>query len=108
VGTTISFRLSEDSRVTLTFDRVLPGRRVGARCVTPSRVNRSRPSCTRHTTRGSLVRSLRAGSRSVRFQGRLTSIRRLGPGRHRVRVDARDAAGNRARTRIAHFTIVAR
>jgi hypothetical protein len=108
VGTTITFRLSEDSQVTLSFDRVLPGRRVGRRCVAPTRLNRSRPRCTRYRPKGSLVRSLGAGLRRVRFQGRLTRVRRLGLGRHRVRIDARDAAGNRARTRIAYFTIVAR
>ena len=74
----------------------------------PTRLNRSRPRCNRYRLKGSLVRSLDAGPRHIRFRGRLTRIRGLGLGRHRVRIDARDTAGNHAKTRIVSFTIVAR
>lgn len=83
VGTTISFRLSEAARVTLAFKRT-SGR--GA---------------------GSISVSGRAGLNHVRFQGRLDRRRTLAPGRYRLLVSARDAAGNES---AAHngpkFTIV--
>ncbi len=108
VGTTISFRLSEAATVTLSFAQVSTGRRVGRRCVAPTRANRRRSRCTRYVGKGSLKRRAKRGRNRVRFQGRLTRTRRLGLGRHRVTIGATDGAGNRSRARTAFFTIVRR
>jgi len=110
VGTRIRWRLSENARVTLTFQRALAGRRVGRRCLRPTRARRGRPRCTRFRSTGSLTRpNAKAGLNTLRFRGRLTRGRRLGLGRYRVAVTARDTAGNRSRTRrSATFRIVAR
>lgn len=108
VGTTIAFRLSERATVTLSFATASAGRRVGRRCVAPTRANRRRARCTRYVGKGSLRRRAKAGFNRVRFQGPITRTRRLGLGRHRVTIRAVDAARNRSRTRTAFFAIVRR
>jgi Tol biopolymer transport system component len=107
VGTTISFRLSEAARATLTFQRPKPGRRVGNRCVKPTKGNSSRKACTRYVSAGSINLPAKAGPNKVKFKGLITRSRKLTLGSHRVVVGARDAAGNAARPRNGPtFTIV--
>jgi hypothetical protein len=106
VGTTIRFRLDEDATATLTFARATAGRRVGTRCVRPTRANRTRRKCTRYLNKGSLKRSLKAGARRVKFHGRLSRTKRLALGRYRLTISAVDKAGNKSRNRTAFFTIV--
>ena len=110
-GTRISWRLSEAARVTLTFQRARPGRRVRGRCVRPTRANRARRRCTRFVSvRPSLTRpNAQAGLNTLRFQGRLSRRKRLPLGTYRVIVGAVDAAGNRSISeRSRTFRIVAR
>ena len=109
VGTTISFRLNEAGQVTLGFQRVRAGRRVGRKCVKPTRGNRSRRPCKRYVNAGSIPAFAgRVGLNKVRFQGRLTRSRRLGLGRYRIVLSVVDAAANRSRRNGPTFTIVAR
>ena len=109
VGTTISFRLSENARVTLSFSRKARGRRVGRRCVKPTRRNRTRRRCTRYVKAGTLRINGKAGTNRVRFQGRLTRRKRLALGSYRLTVGATDGAGNKSRTsRPVSFRIVRR
>ena len=94
-GTVIRFSITEAATVTLRFRRVLPGRRVGGRCRKPTRLNRSRRRCTRLVlVRGSVSRPVQPGARRIRFAGRLSRRARLKPGRYRMTLTARDAAGN--------------
>jgi Bacterial Ig domain/WD40-like Beta Propeller Repeat len=107
VGTTIRFSLSEAARTTFTFHRMLPGRRSGRRCVRPNRRNRRNRRCTRFVRAGSFSVNGKAGANRVRFQGRLSRTRRLSPGKYRLTLSARDAAGNRTvRNPTKTFTIV--
>jgi Tol biopolymer transport system component len=109
VGTTISFRLDERAATTLTFERILGGRRVGSRCLKATRARRNLPRCKRYVAVGSLRQVADAGLRKVRFQGRLSTKRRLAPGAHRVVVGATDQAGNVSRPLTSStFTVVAR
>ena len=107
VGTTISFRLSEAARATLTFQRQGPGRRSGKNCVKQTSGNKGHPRCTRYVNAGSINADAKAGQNKVRFQGLLTKTRKLSLGGYRVVVGARDAAGNRASRNGPTFTIVA-
>jgi hypothetical protein len=94
-GTTIRFTISEAATVRLRFRRAAPGRRVGGRCRKPTRLNRSRPRCTRMlAVRGSVSLPVQAGARRIKFAGRMSARRRLKPGRYRMTLTARDAAGN--------------
>ena len=107
VGTTVSFTLDEGARVLFTVQRRLPGRRVGRRCVRPTRRNRSARRCARYVARGTFTVAAVAGQNRFRFTGR-TRGRRLAPGRYRLSAVARDAAGNASAARRAAFRIVRR
>ena len=106
VGTRISVALSEAATVTFRVTRLMAGRRVGGRCVRPTTRNRSQPRCVRSVLqRGRIVRELAAGTTRLRYRGRLAG-RTLPPGRYRLLVRARDAAGNISSRRRAAFWIV--
>ena len=106
VGTSVSVTLSEAATVTFRVARLVAGRRVGGRCVRPTARNRSRPRCVRSVRlRGRIVRELVAGTSRLRYRGRLAG-RMLPPGRYRLIVRARDAAGNPSSRRRATFLIV--
>lgn len=81
VGTTFSFKLSEAARVTFSF------------------------SSGSHA-RGKLTVTAKAGSRKLRFQGRLSRSKRLKPGRYKVTITATDALGQRSRPHTLRFTIL--
>jgi YVTN family beta-propeller protein len=78
--------------VTLTVSRLLPGRRVGRRCVATTATNRLHHArCTRtRRVSGSIRRSPPAGVHTLVFNGRIGG-RRLGPGTYRLTL----SAGNR-------------
>lgn len=94
VGTTISYRLSEKARATLTFARKASGRKVGRSCRKPTRKNRTRRRCTRYVKAGTLQFDGKSGVNKVKFQGKLSRRKRLAVGRYRLIVGAKDAAGN--------------
>jgi hypothetical protein len=97
-GTIIRFRVSEQSRTTLSFRRLLPGRRVGRRCLANTRARRNRRRCTRFLrVRQRLVYNTPAGLRRVRFQGRFSRRSRLAIGRYELAIQAVDTAGARSR-----------
>jgi len=106
IGTRISLTLSEDATVTFRVARVASGRRVGGRCVRPTARNRSRPRCERSVLlSGRIVRKLASGTSRLRYRGRLRNSA-LRPGRYRLLVRARDAAGNLSSRRRVAFRIV--
>jgi hypothetical protein len=108
VGTTISFKLDEAGQVTLGFQRVRSGRRVGRKCVKATPRNRSRRPCKRFVNAGSIPAFVgKVGLTRVRFQGRLTRSRRLALGSYRVVLSVVDSAANRRTQTGPTFTIVA-
>jgi hypothetical protein len=121
-GTTISFRLSEDARVTLTFQRKQKGlklRRRGKRsCVKPTRKNKRavlkqlkgkplrRARCTRYVSRGSLRRDAHEGADKLAFSGRI-GRKALSRGSYRLVAVARvGSRGNPSKKRSARLKIV--
>jgi virginiamycin B lyase len=104
-GTTISYTLSEQARVSLRIERVLPGRRSGRRCVKLRRALRKKRRCTRHVRAGTLERSGRKGRNTVSFSGRI-GRRALVRGRYRLTVTATDPAGNLSKPKRTSFRIV--
>jgi hypothetical protein len=106
-GTSLRFRLSEAAIVTLGFRRRVAGRRVGGRCVKPTRANRRRKRCARYVAAGSLTRTSILGANRVRFTGRI-GRRPLKLGRYRLTARARDVAGNIGVRRTTAFRIVRR
>jgi hypothetical protein len=108
-GTSIRFRISEAATIRLRFRRLVPGRLVRGRCVKPTRLNRSRRRCTRVLpVRGSVSLPVQAGARRIRFAGRLSKRQSLKPGRYRLILTARDAAGNVSTPDRARFRLLPR
>ena len=107
-GTRVAYTLSEPALVSFRVERALSGRRVGGRCVRPSRTNRSARRCTRYPTmRGSFSDRGERGSNRFTFRGRLAG-HALRPGRYRLRAVATDRAGNRSLLKRTGFRIVRR
>jgi len=104
VGTTFRYRLSTGADVTLTIHRLRPGRRVGGRCVKPTRANGRRPACNRKVRSGRLKRAGRGGLNRTRFSGRI-GRRALRPGRYQITVVA-TTGGRSSAPRRASFTVV--
>ena len=92
-GTRVSYALSLAAKVRFTVRRATRGRKLGGRCVTATRANRRRASCTRYVTvQGSFTRSRRAGRDRFTFTGRLAG-RTLRAARYRL--TATPSAGTR-------------
>lgn len=109
-GTNIAYRLSEAAAVSLSFERVTRGRKVGRRCVKAKRSNRSRKRCTRYVgVRPALTfANQAAGQRRIHFEGRLSRRKTLKPGVYRLSLRARDAAGNRSGRLRARVSVLPR
>lgn len=106
VGTTIRWRLSEAAATTLTFQRQLPGKRVGGRCVKATGANAAKPNCKLLRNKGAVSVDGKAGANKLGFQGKFSGGK-LSPGRYRVAVQARDSAGQRSATKFSRaFTVL--
>ena len=104
-GTTLRLSLSEPARVRFVVFRKSRGRKVGRRCVKPTRKNRARKRCTRLTRKGTFVRSAPAGRSKVPWSGRIRR-RALKRGGYVLRSTPTDAAGNTGKTRSLSIKIV--
>jgi hypothetical protein len=104
-GAIVSYRLSETATVTFAIQRKRPGRRVGRRCVKPTRANRRRRRCVRFVTAGTFTRRGAAGTNRFRFTGRAKG-KALPRGNYRLSATTRDAAGNRSRAIRRLFRII--
>jgi endoglucanase len=84
MGTRVRYTLNVAATVRFTVQRASMGRRVGARCVRPSRANSKRRSCSRFASvPGSFSRRRSAGVDRFTFTGRVGG-HRLRPGRYRL------------------------
>jgi hypothetical protein len=104
-GTKFLFTLNKPATVRFRIERLLPGRRVGRRCLAPTRARRLKPRCTRASLAGVISRRSGAGSRSTPFSGRL-GRRALAPGSYRAVVTATDVNGAVSAARQVSFTVV--
>jgi CSLREA domain-containing protein len=106
IGTTFSFTLNEEARVSFTFTRSLPGRKVNGRCVAQTKRNRHKPACERAAAAGAIVFTGHPGLNKVAFQGRLSSSKRLKPGSYTLTITATNTAGQSTKSHTLSFTIV--
>jgi hypothetical protein len=104
VGTTFSFALNEQARVSLTFTQPHAGRKVKGRCVAETKRNRQKSACT--LSAGALTFTCHAGTNKIFFAGRLTRHKRLKPGRYALVIVATNSAGQRSTPRKLRFAIV--
>jgi hypothetical protein len=106
VGTTLTYRLSEDATVTFKVQRRNAGRRVAGKCRKRTRANNRRRKCHLQL-RGGFKHAGKQGGNSLRFSGRLRG-RKLRPGQYFLVATARDAAGNVSVRKRARIGIVTR
>ncbi len=88
----------------MTFTGKVAGRRVGGRCVAPTRANRHRSSCTRTVSPGRLSFAGHAGANAVSFDG-LVGRHLLPLGQYTARFTASNAHGQATPVGLT-FTIV--
>lgn len=105
VGTDFTFMLSEPATVRLTFTQLLPGKRVGEKCVASRPRASTRPSCSRRRLRGLLEIVARVGANLIAFHGSLPHGSLLPVGRYSVSVVA-DAATSHSSAQTLDFTII--
>jgi hypothetical protein len=101
-GTVFTFDLSAAAHVTVTFTGRTAGRRVGGRCVVPTRGNRHHSACARSP--GRLSFAGHAGANAVSFDGVL-GHRLIPLGHYTARFAAANVHGNAAPVALT-FTIV--
>lgn len=89
----LALRLSEAGTIRVTIDRLVSGRKRGARCLTTARTGKR---CTKAVRTGSVARSAAAGRATLVVPARL--IRKKGT--YRVTVVVTDAAGNAAKPQV--------
>ena len=104
IGTTFSFSLNEPASVTFTFTQPASGRKVGKRCVAPTKKNNKRRHCTRTVIAGTLTFSAHAGTNKVRFEGPLSKHKKLKPGGYTLHITA-TASGKHSKPATLRFTI---
>jgi hypothetical protein len=102
VGTTIAFNLSKGAQVTLTFSQKVSGRVSRGHCRRRSSRNRGKRHCTLTAVRGKISLAGYAGRNSLHFEGRISSGRKLKPGRHLLTISPVGASTSRS----VSFTIV--
>lgn len=86
VGTTIGFTLSKGTQVTLTFSQRISGRMSKGHCRRRSSRNRGNRRCAFSVVRGKISLAGYAGRNSLHFEGRISSGRKLKPGRHQLTI----------------------
>jgi len=104
VGTTFSFTLNVAASVTFQFTHSVGGRRVGGKCVAQTKRNKGKHRCLRTVIADTLAFAAHAGRNNVRFDGRVSSHKRLAPGSYKLLVQA-VAAGKASATAALRFTI---
>ncbi len=106
VGTTFSFTLNEQARVSFAFTQQVNGRKVKGKCVTQTKRNRHKPACRRTLRSGTLSFAAHSGLNKVFFQGRVSRSTKLKPGHYTLVITATSAAGRHSRPVKLSFTIV--
>jgi FG-GAP repeat len=105
-GTTFSFSLDEQAAVTFGFAQRVSGREAGGECVAQTEKNRGKPACGRTVTAGGLAFTGHIGTDEVAFQGRISPVKKLAPGRYTLAITATNSAGVRSAPKSLSFTIV--
>ena len=105
VGTVFAFVLSESANVRLKFTQLLPGKRVGEKCLAPRPRAITHLSCSLKRSRGLLEIAAHAGGNRIAFHGSLPHGSLLPTGRYSVSVVA-DTATSHSPAQTLDFTIV--
>ena len=93
VGTTFSFALNEQAKVSLSFTQTLSGRRTANKCLATNGKNAKHKRCSRTVTVGTITFTGHSATNKVSFQGRISRSRKLKPGRYTLVITATNSAG---------------
>src|SRR3954452_9366327 len=96
IGTTLKYKVSDQSTTKFTVKRQLKGVKKGKRCVAPPKRHSKKKakSCTRFATVGSFTHAdAAAGNVSVKFTGRVNG-HKLAPGHYRMLAAGSNSKGN--------------
>lgn len=108
-GGQVRFRLVRAGRFRISFERVLPGKRAGRKCVKPRSGLSNRPGCRRYArVKGAIKLRGRKGLNRVRFKGRIRKKAVLKPGRYRLTVVALGKTGRTSPPARAIFRVLPR
>jgi hypothetical protein len=106
LGTTITFRLSAASKIVLTVQKSVAGKKSGRRCVAPSKRLRSAKRCVRKTTLpGKVTKQGTIGLNLIKFSGKLRG-RPLAPGPYTLALTLPRLGATRAVTTTKAFRIL--
>jgi hypothetical protein len=105
-GTVLRLTTSEAGRLSIRIERVRPGRRTRAHRCTPVRRRVRLGRCTVYARRATLTRAIGAGRARIALSGRI-GRRRMVPGRYRMSLVERDAAGNASKLVRRAFIVLA-
>jgi hypothetical protein len=84
IGTTVTYSLSAAGTIEFSVERRLPGRKVGKRCLKPTKANRTKKKCSRFKpVKGSFAHSGQTGQNRFKFSGRIAG-KGLKPGGYRL------------------------
>lgn len=104
-STSVSFASDEPGSATLTLEKSSSGKRVGKKCVRPSRKNRSKRGCTRWVAlKGSQTSAVVAGTNKLT----VTATKKLKPGKYRLKLVVTDNGGLASAPTYKTFTVVAK
>lgn len=106
-GSALSVGVSERATLRVKVERRGSGRKVGKRCVAPSRKNRRKRHCTRYTALGTVTRSSAGGATKLTIPTRIGK-HRLTPGKYRLTITAVDTAGNVSKASTVTLTVKAK
>ncbi|HEY2766708.1 MAG TPA: choice-of-anchor Q domain-containing protein [Solirubrobacteraceae bacterium] len=106
VGTTFSYQLNEAATVQFAFTQTTHGRKVGSKCIAQTRANKRKRGCTRTRTVATLTVAGHTGTNTLRFQGRVSSSRKLGPGSYTVLITATNPAAQKSAPARLSFRLV--
>lgn len=103
-GTVISFSLNEHATLTLSFSKLLSGRRTNHGCLPLDHSDRNHKICARRQPAGKLVLAGRRGVDKIAFQGRLSPTRKLHPGSYILAIIATNKEGRPSAPHQLRFT----
>jgi len=107
IGTTFSVSVNVPASVTFTFARSASGRKVGKRCIALTKKFEKKHRCTRSVLAGTLTFSAHAGTNKARFEGLISTHKKLKPNSYTLLITA-TASGEHSTPRALHFTIDSR
>jgi Right handed beta helix region len=104
-GAQIFYRLSEPARVKFPVQKRAKGRKVGGKCVKPTKKNKDKPACKRWVKVGKLPAQTATAGKNVQSFAANVGGRNLKPGTYRVVLTATDFQANRSKPKRVSFKV---